>query len=197
AALPLIEVTTWCVTITPINQRKHRPTYSDQSPQRESPSVVKMAAADYRRLHLFNMSLHRCLADASACDHARLLYGNATDILDLDVPGDGSPWLRAAIAAVYFTVSAVGMAGNTVVLYLLRASGGAAQSTVNFLIFNLAVTDLLFSAVMPLWAADTALDYRWPFGECACKLASFLTSLNLFASVFFLAAMSVTRYCSV
>ncbi|KAG9335698.1 hypothetical protein JZ751_004351 [Albula glossodonta] len=164
---------------------------------RDSRFRVKMTEADYQRLQLFNMTLHRCMADP-ACNQSPLAHRNHTDVLELNVPGDGSPWLRATIAVVYFAVSAVGLVGNAMVLFLLHTSGGTtAKSTINFFVFNLAVTDLLFSATMPLWAVDAALDYRWPFGLCACKAASFLSSLNLFGSVFFLAAMSVTRYCSV
>ncbi|XP_035286543.1 relaxin-3 receptor 1-like [Anguilla anguilla] len=156
-----------------------------------------MSAFDLLRLLPLNMTLRLCL-DWPVCNRTAASLGNLSDALDLYVPGDGSPWLRAAVATVYFAVSAVGLAGNAAVLCLLRARGGAAaKGAVNFFVLNLAATDLLFSAAMALWAAEAALDYHWPFGGRACKAASFLTSLNLFGSVFFLAAMSVTRYCSV
>ncbi|XP_036371977.1 relaxin-3 receptor 1-like [Megalops cyprinoides] len=155
-----------------------------------------MTEADYQRLKLFNITLHRCLADP-ACNHTELVYHNITSVLDLNIPGDGSPVLRATIAVIYFAVSVVGLLGNAIVIYLLHSSRGAAKSTINFFVFNLAFTDLLFSAALLFWAVDTALDFSWPFGWGMCKVVSFLTSLNLYASVFFLTAMSVTRYYSV
>ncbi|CAL8381412.1 unnamed protein product [Arctogadus glacialis] len=42
---------------------------------------------------------------------------------------------------------------------------------------------------------DTALDFSWPFGNAMCKIILSVTVMNMYASVFFLTAMSVTRYC--
>ncbi|XP_054619561.1 relaxin-3 receptor 1-like isoform X2 [Dunckerocampus dactyliophorus] len=60
-----------------------------------------------------------------------------------------------------------------------------------------ALAHLLFSLALPFWAVDIALDYSWPFGVGVCKAVSLLTGLNVFASCFFLTAMSLTRYCYV
>lgn len=61
---------------------------------------------------------------------------------------------------------------------------------------SLALTDLQFVLTLPFWAVDTVLDFRWPFGWVMCKIVSLVTTLNMYASVFFLTAMSVTRYRS-
>ncbi|KAE8291032.1 Relaxin-3 receptor 1 [Larimichthys crocea] len=61
---------------------------------------------------------------------------------------------------------------------------------------SLALTDLQFVLTLPFWAVDTVLDFRWPFGRVMCKIVSSVTTLNMYASVFFLTAMSVTRYRS-
>uniref|UniRef100_A0A452GWG7 G-protein coupled receptors family 1 profile domain-containing protein n=1 Tax=Gopherus agassizii TaxID=38772 RepID=A0A452GWG7_9SAUR len=42
-----------------------------------------------------------------------------------------------------------------------------------------------------------ALDFTWLFGKAMCKIVSYVTAMNMYASVFFLTAMSVARYHSV
>ncbi|KAG6934845.1 relaxin-3 receptor 1-like [Chelydra serpentina] len=71
------------------------------------------------------------------------------------------------------------------------------MSSVTFFVLNLAVTDFQFVLTLPFWAVDTALDFSWPFGKVMCKLIASVSAMNMYASVFFLTAMSVARYCSV
>ncbi|XP_067878812.1 relaxin-3 receptor 1-like [Heterodontus francisci] len=105
--------------------------------------------------------------------------------------------LRIVTALIYSVVCALGLFGNLLVLYLIRGINGRNRSTVNLFVFNLALADFHFVLVLPFWAAEIALDHSWPFGNAMCKLVLFATVLNMYASVFFLTAMSVSRYCSV
>ncbi|RXM94291.1 Relaxin-3 receptor 1 [Acipenser ruthenus] len=98
---------------------------------------------------------------------------------------------------VYSVVCALGLVGNLLVLYLLYSQHKKKRSTVNFFVMCLAVTDLHFVLTLPFWAVDTAMDFRWPFGKGMCKIISSVTTMSMYASVFFLTAMSVARYCSV
>ncbi|XP_071392338.1 relaxin-3 receptor 1-like [Centroberyx affinis] len=116
---------------------------------------------------------------------------------DIDVTADGSPILRILISVVYSVVCAVGLVGNLLVFFLMRLRQGRKKSTINFFIINLAVTDFQFVLTLPFWAVDTALDFSWPFGDAMCKIILSVTVMNMYASVFFLTAMSVTRYWSV
>ncbi|XP_077451377.1 apelin receptor 2 [Stigmatopora argus] len=68
------------------------------------------------------------------------------------------------------------------------------RSLTDSLIASLALADLCFLVTLPLWAAYTALGYHWPFGETLCRLSSFLTALNMYASVFSLSVLSVERH---
>ncbi|XP_039372141.1 relaxin-3 receptor 1-like [Mauremys reevesii] len=113
------------------------------------------------------------------------------------LPSDGSQATRIAMAIVYSTVCALGLLGNLLVLVLLGSRRRRRMSSVTFFVLNLAVTDFQFVLTLPFWAADTALDFSWPFGRLMCKLISSVSAMNMFASVFFLTAMSVARYCSV
>ncbi|KAG7488036.1 hypothetical protein MATL_G00029680 [Megalops atlanticus] len=115
-----------------------------------------------------------------------------------ELHGDGSNMaVRVTIALVYSVVCALGLVGNLLALYLLRSRHRQKQSSINCFVMGLALTDLQFVLTLPFWAVDTALDFRWPFGKVMCKIISSVTTMNMYASVFFLTAMSVARYYSV
>lgn len=116
---------------------------------------------------------------------------------DIDVGADGSAVLRIVISVVYSVVCAVGLVGNLLVFFLMRLRQGRKRSTINVFITNLAVTDFQFVLTLPFWAVDTVQDFSWPFGDAMCKIVLSITVMNMYASVFFLTAMSVTRYLSV
>ncbi|KAL2094058.1 hypothetical protein ACEWY4_011370 [Coilia grayii] len=140
-----------------------------------------------RDLGIMNATLNMTLGDQD-------MYGTAEDI---DVTADRSPVLRIMISVVYSVVCAVGLVGNLLVFFLMKLKRGRKSSTINYFIFNLAVTDFQFVLTLPFWAVDTALDFSWPFGDAMCKIISSVTVMNMYASVFFLTAMSITRYWSV
>ncbi|CAM4733734.1 unnamed protein product [Leuciscus chuanchicus] len=116
---------------------------------------------------------------------------------DIDVAADGTLGLRVMISIVYSVVCAVGLVGNLLVFFLMRVRQGRKKSTINYFIMNLAITDFQFVLTLPFWAVDTAMDFTWPFGHAMCKVVVTVTVMNVYASAFFLTAMSVTRYWSV
>ncbi|XP_034036732.1 relaxin family peptide receptor 3.2b [Thalassophryne amazonica] len=116
----------------------------------------------------------------------------------VELQGDNSSLvLRMMIACVYSIVCALGLVGNSLALYLLHSRYRQKQSSINCFVMGLAVTDLQFVLTLPFWAVDTALDFRWPFGPVLCKIISSVTAMNMYASVFFLTAMSMARYYSI
>ncbi|XP_054626717.1 relaxin-3 receptor 1-like [Dunckerocampus dactyliophorus] len=119
------------------------------------------------------------------------------DDIGVGADADGSAFLRILISVVYSVVCAVGLVGNLLVFFLMRLRQGRKKSAINFFIINLAVTDFQSVLTLPFWAVDTALDFSWPFGDAMCKVVLAVTVMNMYASVFFLTAMSVTRYLSV
>lgn len=70
----------------------------------------------------------------------------------------------------------------------------SSRSLTESLIASLALADLCFLVTLPLWAVYTAMGYHWPFGQTLCQVSSFLTALNMYASVFSLSMLSVERY---
>uniref|UniRef100_A0A673BHF2 Relaxin-3 receptor 1 n=1 Tax=Sphaeramia orbicularis TaxID=375764 RepID=A0A673BHF2_9TELE len=138
-------------------------------------------------------SSHHCLN----CSGLGLGQDRFSNLEDIDVSADGSPLLRLLICLIYSVVCAAGLLGNLLVLFVLRVKQDRKTSSVNLFVLNLAVTDLQFVLTLPFWAVDTALDFSWPFGHAMCKIILSVTVMNMYASVFFLTAMSVTRYWSV
>lgn len=116
---------------------------------------------------------------------------------ELEFLDDGLLWMRIVVSVVYSIVATAGVLVNVLVMFLLHSTHTITTGNINFFVFNLAVAHLLFSVVLVFWAVETALDYSWPFGFAMCKAVCFLTALNVYASCFFLAAMSLTRYCYV
>ncbi|XP_056615372.1 relaxin-3 receptor 1 [Triplophysa dalaica] len=116
---------------------------------------------------------------------------------DIDLNADGSLVLRIIISVVYSVVCAMGLVGNLLVFFLMKIRQGRKKSTINVFVIHLAVTDFQFVLTLPFWAVDTVLDFSWPFGNAMCKIILSVTVMNMYASVFFLTAMSITRYWSV
>ncbi|XP_016049257.2 relaxin-3 receptor 1 [Erinaceus europaeus] len=110
---------------------------------------------------------------------------------------DPEAWVRILISMVYWVVCALGLAGNLLVLYLMKSKQGWRKSSINLFVTNLALTDFQFVLTLPFWAVENSLDFKWPFGKAMCKIVSVVTSINMYASVFFLTSMSVARYHTV
>lgn len=110
--------------------------------------------------------------------------------------GDGTAVVRIFISIIYSLVCALGLVGNLLVLCLMTSKRMWKKSSINLFVTSLAVTDFQFVLTLPFWAVENALDFTWPFGKAMCKIVSYVTAMNMYASVFFLTAMSVARYWS-
>ncbi|XP_049593893.1 relaxin-3 receptor 1 [Syngnathus scovelli] len=109
---------------------------------------------------------------------------------------DGAAAVRIIISVVYSLVCALGLVGNVLVLYLMKSKHAWRKSPINLFVTSLALTDFQFVLTLPFWAVENALDFTWLFGRVMCKTVSYVTAMNMYASVFFLTAMSVARYSS-
>lgn len=99
------------------------------------------------------------------------------------------------ISLVYLIVCVVGLAGNSLVIYVVLCHS-VSESVTNIYIFNLALADELFMLGLPFLAAQNALSY-WPFGSFMCRLVMGVDAINQFTSIFCLTVMSVDRYLAV
>ncbi|KAM9242219.1 relaxin-3 receptor 2 [Dugong dugon] len=113
---------------------------------------------------------------------------------DAAVPVD-SLALRVVVALAYGVVAAIGLLGNLAVLWVLGdCTQGVSRPPSDTFVFNLAVADLGLAFTLPFWAAESALDFHWPFGGVLCKVVLTVTVLNVYASIFLITALSVARY---
>ncbi|XP_012692666.1 atypical chemokine receptor 3a [Clupea harengus] len=104
--------------------------------------------------------------------------------------------LLQAMCTLYVFIFIVGLAANALVVWVnVRAEHHRHET--HLYILNLAVADLCVVATLPVWVSSLAQAGHWPFGQAACKLTHLIFSVNLFASIFFLACMSMDRYLSV
>ncbi|XP_061587069.1 relaxin-3 receptor 1-like [Cololabis saira] len=133
----------------------------------------------------FNLSLN-CWLHILSKESTADLHGDSANLA-----------VRVLIALVYLVVCVLGLVGNLLALFLLHSRRQSHHhSSIDCFVMSLAITDLQFVLTLPFWAVDTVLDFRWPFGQVMCKIVSSVTTMNMYASVFFLTAMSVARYRS-
>ncbi|XP_078128229.1 relaxin-3 receptor 1 [Sander vitreus] len=143
-----------------------------------------VSAADFNLSCIFNTT-NRSEGDFHLSDF------NKTDYV-----GNGAAVVRIIISVIYSLVCALGLVGNLLVLYLMKSKQVWKKSSINLFVTSLAVTDFQFVLTLPFWAVENALDFTWLFGKAMCKIVSYVTAMNMYASVFFLTAMSVARYWS-
>lgn len=94
--------------------------------------------------------------------------------------------------AMYTIAILVGTTGNGFVIFLTAFRMKKTVTTVWYL--NLAVADFIFSIYLLPEIMYKALNYHWFLGRLMCKLDTVVPFLNMFASVFFLTAISADRY---
>ncbi|KAK8785656.1 hypothetical protein V5799_007983 [Amblyomma americanum] len=105
------------------------------------------------------------------------------------VPGIVVPILFGAIVIV-------GLPGNALVVLIVLCNRQM-RSTINILIMNLAVADLLFLLFcVPFKACVYTLSY-WPFGDAWCRIVQYLFTVCAGASIYTLVLTSVVRFLAV
>lgn len=100
--------------------------------------------------------------------------------------------LYVVLPIIYSIICAVGLTGNTAVIYVILKAPKM-KTVTNMFILNLAIADDLFTLVLPISIAEHLLHY-WPFGEVLCKVILSIDHYNIFSSIYFLTVMSVDRY---
>lgn len=105
--------------------------------------------------------------------------------------------MTTVIPAAYSVVCVAGVVANALAVCVLGHAGATRRTAANTFMLNLCVSDLLFLLSLPLWAVYYSNGYHWPFGLLACKLCGGALQLNLYASIFFITAMSADRYLAI
>ncbi|XP_036420135.1 C3a anaphylatoxin chemotactic receptor-like [Colossoma macropomum] len=107
---------------------------------------------------------------------------------------EGLTYTQIFTLVSYIAIFVLGTIGNGLVMYV---TGYKMKTTVNSIWFlNLAVADFLFTFFLILSIASVSRKYHWPFGLEMCKFNTFVSVLNMFASIFLLTAISMDRCLS-
>lgn len=139
-----------------------------------------------------NVSLSGGAAPLPGCNES-VSWGNSSSLncslaSDLHFYAD----LYVILPVIYSIICAVGLTGNTAVIYMILKAPKM-KTVTNMFILNLAIADDLFTLVLPINIAEHLLHY-WPFGEVLCKIILSIDHYNIFSSIYFLTVMSIDRY---
>jgi len=109
--------------------------------------------------------------------------------------GSQQPTTKYVVVVLYLVTSVFGMCGNSLTIFVL-VRHQRVRSVATCFILNLAIADDLFLVSLPFTAYSTYAG-RWVFGDVACRLMNAFWGVNLYASIFTMALMSVDRYLAV
>lgn len=102
--------------------------------------------------------------------------------------------LKLTLYVVIFLVSAVG--NSLVCTVILRRK--KMKTVTNYFILNLAIADLTLTCIcIPFDIPVQEMDNRWPYGALLCRVIYPLQTLSLFASIYTLTAVSLSRYWAI
>lgn len=129
-------------------------------------------------------------------------YGNYTyefyveygDLDDLKVEHRQRETMHIISVVIYIISFVLGVIGNGTVIWVTAFKS---KKTVNSIwLLNLALADFVFVLFLPFYIDYILRDFHWDFGVAMCKLNSFVSVMNMYASVLFLTVLSVDRYVS-
>ncbi|CAG5992621.1 cysteinyl leukotriene receptor 1 [Menidia menidia] len=96
----------------------------------------------------------------------------------------------------YSLITLLGFVGNGFALLVLFRS--YRQSTpFHVYMINLALSDLLCVMTLPLRVLYYVRQGRWYQGDFLCRISSYLLYVNLYCSIYFMTAMSITRFLAI
>ncbi|XP_078067845.1 cysteinyl leukotriene receptor 1-like [Mustelus asterias] len=99
-------------------------------------------------------------------------------------------------STVYSLVFVVGLSGNAFALFVLVKTFKQ-RTAFNVYMLNLAVSDMLCVFTLPLRVVYYAFKGRWMFGDFLCRISSYSLYVNLYCSIYFMTAMSFTRFLAI
>ncbi|XP_026151071.1 leukotriene B4 receptor 1 [Mastacembelus armatus] len=105
--------------------------------------------------------------------------------------------VSAQVGIVILTLALVlGLPGNLFVVWSVFCRVKK-RSVTCLLVLNLAVADAFVLLSAPLFLRYLAGGRGWEFGSAACKLVHYLSSVNMYVSIFLICLMSMDRWLAV
>ncbi|XP_065130930.1 cysteinyl leukotriene receptor 1 [Paramisgurnus dabryanus] len=99
-------------------------------------------------------------------------------------------------STVYSIITVFGLMGNGFALYVLLRTYRQ-TSAFHIYMLNLAVSDLLCVSTLPLRVIYYVNKGQWNMGDFLCRFSSYALYMNLYCSIFFMMAMSFTRFLAI
>ncbi|XP_069807120.1 C-C chemokine receptor type 3-like [Dendropsophus ebraccatus] len=100
----------------------------------------------------------------------------------------------SAVPVFFYMVFMLSILGNGLILFLLLKFENI-RTVTNFFIFNLVLSDLLFTLPLPFWGYYYG--HQWIFGTTSCKMLASMFFIGFYSSMLFLTTMTVDRYMAV
>lgn len=121
-----------------------------------------------------------------------LEYG---DLEELEVDHKQREAMHIISVVIYIVSFVLGLIGNGIVIWVTAFKSKKTVSSVWLL--NLAMADFVFVLFLPFYIDYVLRDFHWDFGVAMCKINSFMSVMNMYASVLFLTVLTIDRYVSV
>ncbi|XP_036404931.1 cysteinyl leukotriene receptor 1 [Megalops cyprinoides] len=99
-------------------------------------------------------------------------------------------------STVYSIITVFGLVGNGFALFVLIRTFRQ-RSAFHIYMLNLAVADLLCVSTLPLRVLYYVNKGHWALGDFLCRVSSYALYVNLYCSIFFMMAMSCTRFIAI
>lgn len=96
----------------------------------------------------------------------------------------------------YSIITVVGLVGNGLALVVLIKTRSQ-NSPFHIYMMNLAMSDLLFVLTLPMRVLYYVKKGQWDLGDFLCRISSYTLYVNLYCSIYIMAAMSVTRFMAI
>ncbi|XP_019361468.1 PREDICTED: leukotriene B4 receptor 1-like [Gavialis gangeticus] len=104
-------------------------------------------------------------------------------------------YIEKSVVCLILSLSfTIGIPGNIIVIWTVCKKMKQRSSTV-LLILNLAISDLLVLATLPIWIYSFA--DSWVFGVPICKMLVYMVYSSMYASVFIITSLSLERFIAV
>lgn len=126
-------------------------------------------------------------------DHVNLtgsVESNSTKCLSID------DFRNQVYSTSYSIITVLGLAGNGFALVVLIKTYRH-RTPFHIYMLNLAVSDLMCVMTLPMRVLYYVNKGQWILGDFLCRISSYALYVNLYCSIYFMAAMSVTRFLAI
>uniref|UniRef100_H3A1G9 Cysteinyl leukotriene receptor 1 n=1 Tax=Latimeria chalumnae TaxID=7897 RepID=H3A1G9_LATCH len=101
-----------------------------------------------------------------------------------------------AYSTVYSLVTVFGFVGNGFALFVLIRTFRQ-KTAFHIYMLNLAISDLLCVCTLPLRVVYYVHKGQWLFGDALCRISTYAFYVNLYCSILFMTAMSLSRFIAI